>query len=99
MVLPLHYYGDPDNYNYDNNQFGLTRGDLSSIREKSAAPLGAGPYQLAEDADGEIRLTANPSYYKGAPAISNLTLVPMDESERLAAVTNGNVDLAAYLPE
>lgn len=94
VVLPLHYYGDPDNYNYDNNQFGLTRGDLSSIREKSAAPLGAGPYQLAEDAGGEIRLTANPSYYKGAPAISNLTLVPMDESERLAAVTNGSVDLA-----
>ena len=39
IVEPLHYYGDTSLYDYDNNKFGFTKGDLSSIREKGNTPL------------------------------------------------------------
>ncbi len=28
QIAPLHYYGDESQYDYDNNQFGFTKGDL-----------------------------------------------------------------------
>ena len=43
-IAPLHYYGDLSKYDYDNNKFGFEKGDISKIREKESAPLGAGPY-------------------------------------------------------
>ena len=42
IVEPMHYYGDAF-YDYDNNQFGFTRGDLSAVRDKSNHQFGAGP--------------------------------------------------------
>ena len=42
----LHYYGDKSQYDYDNNKFGFTRGDLSALREKTTKPLGYGPYKF-----------------------------------------------------
>ncbi len=39
IVMPLHYYGDTSMYDYENNQFGFTRGDVSSIHEKDTTPL------------------------------------------------------------
>lgn len=47
-VAPLHHYGDKASYNYENSQFGFTRGDLSKIREKNALPLGAGKYTFVK---------------------------------------------------
>ena len=32
-VAPLHYYGDPSLYDYDNNSFGFPKGDLSLVAE------------------------------------------------------------------
>ena len=67
QIAPLHYYGDESQYDYDNNQFGFTKGDLSAIREKTTAPLGAGPYVFKSYENKTVYLEANESYYKGAP--------------------------------
>ena len=45
-VAPLHYYGDKSLYDYVNNQFGFTFGDLSGVRAKASHPVGAGPYKF-----------------------------------------------------
>ena len=34
-IAPLHYYGDKAQYDYDNNQFGFPKGDLSMVRAKT----------------------------------------------------------------
>lgn len=73
-IAPLHYYGDVAAYDYANEQFGFTKGDLSIIRTKNDAPLGAGPYRFTFYAGGTITYTANGRYYRGAPATSILRL-------------------------
>lgn len=93
-VLPMHYYGNPENYNYDNHQFGLTRGDISSIREKAAAPVGAGPYMLERTENGAVYLKANNNYFAGTPTCSSLKLFSLSEEERLPAILNGELDMA-----
>ncbi|MBN2828665.1 MAG: hypothetical protein JXQ26_11770, partial [Tissierellales bacterium] len=45
-VAPMHYYGDPTLYDYENNMFGFTRGDLSIVESKTTEPMGAGPYKF-----------------------------------------------------
>ncbi|MCL2108487.1 MAG: ABC transporter substrate-binding protein [Oscillospiraceae bacterium] len=69
-IAPLHYYGDLSFYDYDNNSFGFTRGELSAVRAKNHAPLGAGPYKLIEldeTAGITVFMEANAYYYKGVP--------------------------------
>ena len=34
-IAPMHYYGEKTKYNYENNQFGFDKGDLSHVREKT----------------------------------------------------------------
>ena len=66
-IAPLHYYGDTSLYDYDNNQFGFPKGDLSSVRAKTTSPLGAGPYKYIKYEDGVVYFEANDSYFLGAP--------------------------------
>ena len=62
IVEPMHYYGDASLYDYDNNQFGFTRGDLSAVREKSNQPLGAGPYKFVKYENKTVYMEANENY-------------------------------------
>ena len=62
-IAPLHYYGDESLYDYEANQFGFEKGDLSSARAKTTQPLGYGPYTFKEYANGTVYLEANPTYY------------------------------------
>ena len=46
--------------------------DIDSANDYNRAPLGTGPYRVAEWKSGEhIRLEAVPNYWRGAPAISS----------------------------
>ena len=53
-IAPLHYYGDPSLYDYDNNSFGFTKGDLSVVRSVTTQPMGAGPYKFLKYEDGVV---------------------------------------------
>lgn len=71
-VAPLHYYGDESQYDYDNNKFGFPKGDLSIVRSKTTAPLGAGPYKFVKYENKIAYLEANEYYYGGVPATKYL---------------------------
>ena len=43
-VCPMHYYGETDKYDYDNNMFGFVKGDLSHVKSVTSTPIGSGPY-------------------------------------------------------
>lgn len=92
-VAPMHYYGDKSLYDYDNNSFGFTRGDLSILREKTDKPMGAGPYVFDKYENKTIYYTANENYYLGAPKTKNVQFKETAEAEKVTAVEQGTVDL------
>lgn len=62
-------------------------------------PVGTGAYEFVEWVPGvEVRLKANPDYYEGEPEIDNATFVVIsDESVRMLALQNGEIDIAMNL--
>ena len=94
-VSPLHYYGDESLYDYDNNQFGFPKGDLSSVRAKTTAPMGAGPYKYVSYDNKIVYMEANEYYYKGAPKTKNLQWKTTSEADKLPGVVQGTTDIAS----
>lgn len=92
-IVPLHYYGDKEMYDYENNSFGFTRGDLSQLRSKTEKPLGAGPYVFEKYENKTIYYTANENYYLGAPKIKNVQFKETAETEKVTGVEQGTIDL------
>ena len=94
-IAPMHYYGDPSLYDYDNNQFGFPKGDLSSVRAKTTSPLGAGPYKYIKYEDGVVYFEANDSYFLGAPKTKYLNFQQcMSDDDKLNGVITGTIDIA-----
>ena len=92
-VAPMHYYGDASLYDYDNNMFGFTKGDLSIVRSKTTQPLGAGPYKFVKFENGVINYEANESYYLGAPKTKYVNFLETQEADKLNGVITGTVDI------
>ncbi len=93
-VLPLHYYGDESQYDYENNQFGFTRGDLSKMRELMTQPLGYGPYKFVKYENKIVYLEANEDYFLGAPKTKNVQLKETADSDKIPAVQQGTADIS-----
>ncbi|MCD8052103.1 MAG: ABC transporter substrate-binding protein [Clostridiales bacterium] len=101
-ITPLAYYGDESLYDYDNHSFGFTKGDLSSIKDKTPAPMGAGPYIFNEYSNGVVYMEANPYYFKGEPATQYLNFMEItSEDDKISGIVTGTVDIAdpAYSAE
>ncbi len=94
-IAPLHYYGDEALYDYDNNQFGFTKGDLSAIREKTTQPMGAGPYVFKEVSNGVVYMEANENFYLGAPKTKNFNMIETKEADMLNGLSTATIDIAA----
>ncbi|MDO4633514.1 MAG: ABC transporter substrate-binding protein [Eubacteriales bacterium] len=94
QIAPMHYYGDASKYDYDNHQFGFEKGDLSSVREKTSVPMGAGPYKFVKYENKIAYLEANDDYYLGAPKIENLQMKVTGESDKTPGVLSGAADIA-----
>jgi peptide/nickel transport system substrate-binding protein len=92
-VAPLHYYGDAAAYNYEENQFGFTKGDLSIVKEKTTMPLGAGPYVFESYENGVVTFSANENYFKGEPATKTLLYKETSEADKLSGITSGAFDI------
>jgi peptide/nickel transport system substrate-binding protein len=93
-IAPLHYYGDPSAYDYENNQFGFTKGDLSIVKSKTSQPLGCGPYTFDSYENGVVTLVANPSYFKGEPKIKYIRMVESVDADYVPGIQSGTFDLA-----
>jgi len=94
QVAPLHYYGDAALYDYANNKFGFTRGDLAIVEAKTDKPMGAGPYKFMKYEDKIIYYEANENYFKGTPVTKYLQLKETTDAEMIAGVGTGVIDLA-----
>lgn len=94
-VSPLHYYGDESLYDYDNNMFGFPKGDLSSVREKTTAPMGAGPYKFVSYENKIVYMEANEYYWKGEPKTKNLQWKTTTEADKLPGVVQGTSDISS----
>ena len=92
-VAPMHYYGDASLYNYDENQFGFPKGDLSSVKAKTTEPMGAGPYKFVKFENGVVYFEANESYYKGAPKTKYVQFLESNDKDKLNGVTTGTIDI------
>jgi len=93
-VAPLHYYGDPDLYDYDNNSFGFTKGDLSGVKSVTTAPLGCGPYVFEGYDNGVVTFSANENYYLGAPAVKTFLFQEGVDSDYVPGIVSGSFDIA-----
>ena len=93
-VTPLHYYGREDLYNYEENQFGFPKGDLSAVRAVTTQPMGAGPYRFVSYSGGTVTLEANADYWKGAPKTRYIQFREGQEADKVPGVVAGTVDIA-----
>lgn len=93
-IAPLHYYGDEAAFDYDNNCFGFTKGDLSSVKAVTTKPLGAGPYVFESYENGVVTFKANPNYYLGCPEIETVLFKEVDEADKLTGIAAGTLDIS-----
>ena len=93
-LAPMHYYGDTAKYNYEKNQFGFDKGDLSGVKAKTTQPMGAGPYMFKDYSNGTVYMEANPTYFKGEPKVKNLNFLETQEADMITGLTTGTLDIS-----
>lgn len=104
-VAPMHYYGNPSLFQYENNTFGFVKGDLSLLSEsaqhsnKDELPMGAGPYMYVpveteeEESAKEYVFHANPNYYLGQAKTEEVIFVEMSVARKINGIVNAKIDL------
>ncbi len=92
-VAPMHYYGDAAQYDYDKNMFGHPFGDLSIVESKTTEPMGAGPYKFVKYENRIVYFEANETYFKGEPATKFVQFKETIDSEIVAGIAAGTVDV------
>ena len=93
-LAPLHYYGDPALYDYDNNMFGFTKGDLSGVKSVTSKPVGCGAYVFDGYANGVVTLRANEYYFEGKPDTEVLLMQESIDSDYVPGIVTGTFDIA-----
>lgn len=92
-AAPLHYYGDPAQYDYDKNLFGHPFNDLEIVKAKSTQPMGWGPYKFIKYENKVIFFEANEYYYKGVPKTKYMQWIESTDPDKVPGVTTGTIDL------
>ena len=92
-VCPMHYYGETDKYDYDNNMFGFVKGDLSHVKSVTSTPIGSGPYTFESWSNGAVTLQKNPTYWKGEPKIDTVIWREMTDEDKIPGVVSGTIDV------
>ncbi len=93
QIAPLHYYGEPDKFDYDNNKFGFDKGDLSHVKSVSTVPMGAGPYKFVKYDNKVVYFEANENYYLGAPKTKNVQFKESTDADKVSGVGTGTIDI------
>nr|MCR5173855.1 ABC transporter substrate-binding protein [Oscillospiraceae bacterium] len=91
-IIPMHYYGDPYKYDYENNRFGFDFGNLSTQRSRDSAPMGAGPYKFASYDGSTVEFTANENYFRGCPKTAMILFVR--STDVIGDLSGGKIDCA-----
>lgn len=94
-IAPLHFYGEAEQYDYEKNQFGFEKGDISSLIQKKRKPMGAGAYKFIKYESGIIYYEANEKYYKDYPVTAFIQLKEIEDQStehKLELLQEGDVD-------
>ena len=93
-VAPMHYYGDETLYDYDNDKFGFTRGDLSIVESKTTEPMGWGPYKFVKYENKVVYFEANENYYAGTPVTKYVQFKETASADMISGVVQGTIDIS-----
>ena len=94
-VAPKHYYGN-GTWNYAAGNYGFTKGDLTPVRNKTTAPMGAGAYKFVSFSDGIVTFERNENYWEGTPKIKYIKFKEYaSDSDKTPALINGDIDITA----
>ncbi len=93
-VVPMHYYGQEELYDYENNQFGFPKGDLSHVKSVTTRPVGAGPYTFNSYQGGTVTLQANENYWKGKPKTKYIQFKEGQDADKVPGVVSGTLDIS-----
>ena len=93
-IIPLHYYGNESMYDYENESFGFSKGNLDSVRNRDGMPLGCGPYVFESFEDGIVTMKANENYVFGKPSIDAIIICESDEAKLVEGIAGGVIDVA-----
>lgn len=93
-VVPLHYYGQEALYDYENNQFGFPKGDLSHVKSVTTKPMGGGPYKFVSFQGGTVTLKANEHYWKGKPKTKFIQFKEGQDADKVPGVVSGTLDIS-----
>ncbi len=92
-IAPMHYYGNASLYKYTENKFGFPKGDLTSIKDKTTEPMGAGAYKFVKYENGVVNFERNEYYFKGCPNIKYINFQETSAGNKLAGVQAGTFDI------
>ena len=92
-VAPKHYYGN-GTWDYAAGNYGFTKGDLTPVRNKTTAPMGAGAYKFVSFSDGIVTFERNENYWEGTPKIKYIKFKEYaSDSDKTPALINGDIDI------
>ena len=69
------------------------KGDLSSLKALTSAPMGNGPYVFESYDNNIVTLKANENFFKGTPKIPNLKFQVVNTEDKVDKVINGELDI------
>ncbi len=92
-IAPLHYYGNKESYDYANHSFGFEKGNIESIKKKSFASVGAGPYLYNCVKDDSVYLVRNTLYWLGKPNIKTIQICETDMEYMIEGIINDKYDI------
>ena len=93
-VVPLHYYGDKSQFDYENHKFGFPKGDLSIVRSKTRVPFGPGPYKFISYENKTAYFEANPYYFKGKPKTKYIQFKETNNADDVNGIVQGTIDFS-----
>lgn len=78
---------------------GIVPSDGYDSETFDTMPVGTGPWKIVQyDTEQKIIVAANESYYEGAPEISQVTLLNMEEDTAIANAKSGQLDVVMVDP-
>lgn len=80
--IPEHYYG------------AIEKGKVGQIQQTNMVPMGSGPYKWVGFADKIVTCVANTGYFEGVPTIGTVKWQYVPETDILASLSSGTVDIA-----
>lgn len=83
QVVPRSYYGE-----------NFKKGDLSGVKARNSAPMGAGAYVFESYENNLVTLGANENYFKGEPVIPTIKFQVTATANKLEGVRLGEYDIS-----